>query len=265
MSEIKSYKGVIVMIETKNLSVHYRGAKQSALSSINLSLEEGEFVCILGKSGAGKSTLIRSMNGLQKPTDGEVYWNGEPLSKKGAEQTRLVRREMGMIFQHYNLIPRLTVMQNVLTGMFGYRSSVKNLIGWFSKEEMEQAKKVIADVELTDFADRKVEQLSGGQKQRVGIARALLQEPKVFLGDEPVASLDPGTSDRIFSLLKDIHQRHHLLTVINVHDVTLAKRYATRILALKDGKLIFDGNPGRFTDEVYEKTYETRTNSSAAY
>ncbi|RBW69601.1 phosphonate ABC transporter ATP-binding protein [Bacillus taeanensis] len=253
------------MIEIKNLSVHYQGANHPALSSINLTLEEGEFVCVLGKSGAGKSTLIRSMNGLQKPTDGDVYWNGKPLSKKSAEQTRLVRREMGMIFQHYNLIPRLTVMQNVLTGMFGYRSSVKNLVGWFSKEEIEQAKKVIADVELTNFADRKVEQLSGGQKQRVGIARALLQEPKVFLGDEPVASLDPGTSDRIFSLLKDIHQRHQLLSVINVHDVTLAKRYATRIIALKDGELIFDGKPGRFTDEVYEKTYEMRTNSSAAY
>ncbi|WP_209121271.1 phosphonate ABC transporter ATP-binding protein [Alkalihalobacillus sp. BA299] len=244
------------MLEIQNLSVRYKGTNQNALSSIDLTLQEGEFVCILGKSGAGKSTLIRCMNGLHKPTSGEVFFDGEPLSTKNEEQLRNVRREMGMIFQHFNLVPRLSVLQNVLTGMFGYRSTFKNLIGWFSKEEIEQAKKVIHDVGLSDFIDRRVELLSGGQKQRVGIARAVLQRPRVLLGDEPVASLDPGTSNHIFMLLQEMHVQNQLLTVINVHDVTLAKRYATRILALKNGELIFDGKPEDFTEKQYQETYD---------
>ncbi|MDF0725535.1 phosphonate ABC transporter ATP-binding protein [Cytobacillus sp. S13-E01] len=243
------------MIELKNVSVRYPGTNNQALKAMNLTLKEGEFVCILGKSGAGKSTLIRCMNGLQKPTNGDVYWDRKPLSSMNSEEERKVRREMGMIFQHFNLIPRLTVLQNALTGMFGYRNTFKNLVGWFTKEEIAQAKQVIADVGLSDFIERRIEQLSGGQKQRVGIARALLQEPRVFLGDEPVASLDPGTANLIFTLLQELHQRHKLLTVINVHDVTLAKQYATRILALKNGELIFDGKPEEFSEEAYVDTY----------
>jgi len=245
------------MIEMKNLSIRYPATNRDALSSLNVSLEQGEFVCVLGKSGAGKSTLIRCINGLQRPTQGEVYWEGVPLSTKDEEEIRKVRREMGMIFQHFNLVPRLSVLQNVLTGMFGYRNSLKNLVGWFTTEEISEAKQVIADVGLTEFIDRRVEHLSGGQKQRVGIARALLQKPRALLGDEPVASLDPGTSEHIFSLLKAMHKRHELITVINVHDVSLAKRYATRILALKNGELIFDGKPGAFNDSEYENVYDS--------
>jgi phosphonate transport system ATP-binding protein len=245
------------MIDMKDLSIRYPRANHDALSSINISLGIGEFVCVLGKSGAGKSTLIRCINGLQKPTSGEVYWDGNSLSGKNDEQVRLVRREMGMIFQHFNLIPRLTVIQNVLTGMFGYRSTLKNLIGYFTTDEIKEAKRVINDVGLSEMADRRVEHLSGGQKQRVGIARALLQKPRVLLGDEPVASLDPGTSDHIFSLLKTMHQRHQLTTVINVHDVSLAKRYATRIIALKNGEMVFDGIPSSFDNSIYEKVYDS--------
>ncbi|MFS0863775.1 phosphonate ABC transporter ATP-binding protein [Fredinandcohnia sp. 179-A 10B2 NHS] len=244
------------MIELKNVSVYFPEAKHNALSSINLTLTEGEFICVLGKSGAGKSTLIRCLNGLQIPTSGEVFWNGEALSTKSNEDLRKVRREMGMIFQHFNLIPRLTVMQNVLTGMFGYRSSFKNLVGWFSKDEILEAQNVLSVVGLSDYQNRRVEKLSGGQKQRVGIARALLQKPRVFLGDEPVASLDPGTASRIFTLLDELHHRYHLLSIMNLHDVALAKQYATRILALKNGEIIFDGKPEEFTDEIYVKTYE---------
>lgn len=244
------------MMELKNVSVYFPEGKSNALSSINLTLTEGEFICVLGKSGAGKSTLIRCLNGLQIPTSGEVYWNGEALSTKSNEDLRKVRREMGMIFQHFNLIPRLTVMQNVLTGMFGYRSSFKNLVGWFSRDEIQEAQNILSVVGLLDYQNRRVERLSGGQKQRVGIARALLQKPRVFLGDEPVASLDPGTANRIFTLLDELHHRYHLLSIMNLHDVALAKQYATRILALKNGELIFDGKPEEFTDEIYVKTYE---------
>ncbi|EDL66342.1 phosphonate ABC transporter ATP-binding protein [Bacillus sp. SG-1] len=243
------------MLHLKDISVHYRGSSFPALSSVNLDFNKGEFVCILGKSGAGKSTLIRTINGLQSLSSGEVLWKGSPLSSHNEEESRKARREMGMIFQHFNLVPRLSVMQNVLTGMFGYRSSFKNLIGWFTSEEVQRAKKVIEEVGLSDFTDRRVEHLSGGQKQRVGIARALVQNPKVLLGDEPVASLDPGTSNHIFSLIQLMHEQHDLLTIINVHDVSLAKKFADRIIALKDGSVIFDGLPADFTEKKYEETY----------
>ncbi|MRH41772.1 phosphonate ABC transporter ATP-binding protein [Aquibacillus halophilus] len=243
------------MLEIKNLSVRYRGGHENALSGINLTFEKGEFVCILGKSGAGKSTFIRCINGLQKPNQGQVSWNGESVSNMTEKQLLKIRREMGMIFQHFNLIPRLSVLQNVLTGMFGYRSTYKNLIGWFSPEEVNRAKQVIEDVGLTEQIGRRVEHLSGGQKQRVGIARALLQQPKLLLGDEPVSSLDPGTSNHIFTLLQEMHNRHQLLTVINVHDVDLARRFATRIIALKDGKIVFDGSPELFNEIEFDHTY----------
>jgi phosphonate transport system ATP-binding protein len=245
------------MIELRNVTVRYANNKKNALSSINISIGKGEFVCVLGKSGAGKSTLIRCMNGLQQTTDGDVFFDRKPLSQMNVEQMRKTRREIGMIFQHFNLVPRLTVLQNVSTGLFGYRNSFKNLIGWFSNEEIEKVKNVIHDVGLSEHINQKVEQLSGGQKQRVGIARALLQQPSALLGDEPVASLDPGTANHIFTLLKEMHHRHDLLSVINVHDVSLAKRYATRIVALKNGEIIFDGKPYDFNSQLYEQTYDS--------
>ncbi|MFD2923780.1 phosphonate ABC transporter ATP-binding protein [Halobacillus naozhouensis] len=245
------------MIEMKNVSVRYPGTKFDALSDIHLTFEKGDFVCILGKSGAGKSTFIRCINGLQQLTQGEVFLDGKQVSNMKEEQLRQVRLEMGMIFQHFNLIPRMSVIQNVLTGIFGYRSNFKNLIGLFSADELEQAKRIISEVGLSDMMDRRVERLSGGQKQRVGIARAMVQQPRILLGDEPVASLDPGTSNHIFKLLKEMHQRLDLLTIINVHDIDLAKRYATRVLALKDGKLIFDGHPDEFAESNYKETYES--------
>ncbi|MBB6452434.1 phosphonate transport system ATP-binding protein [Salirhabdus euzebyi] len=245
------------MLEIKDLTVQYKGNEDNALADINLSFQKGEFVCILGKSGAGKSTLIRCLNGLQKPTEGEIQWEGKLLSDLKEEQLRKVRREMGMIFQHFNLVPRLSVIQNVLTGLFGYRSTFKNLVGWYTKDELNRAKEVIDNVGLTDFTHRRIERLSGGQKQRVGIARALLQQPKALLGDEPVSSLDPGTSNHIFTLLKEIHREHDLLTIINVHDVELAIRYATRVIALKDGVITFDGKPEDFDNDAYYDTYES--------
>ncbi|MGM0847048.1 MAG: phosphonate ABC transporter ATP-binding protein [Bacillota bacterium] len=243
------------MLSIKDITVQYRGSKDPALSSVNLTFNQGDFVCVLGKSGAGKSTFIRTINGLQPVSEGDVLWNGQPLSANNEEEARKVRREMGMIFQHFNLVPRLSVLQNVLTGMFGYRPTFKNLVGWFTKEEVQRAKAVISEMGLSDFEDRRVEHLSGGQKQRVGIARALVQNPKVLLGDEPVASLDPGTADHIFTLIKQMHNQHNLLTIINVHDVSLAKKYADRIIALKDGVVIFDGSAAHFTEKEYMETY----------
>ncbi|WP_349410628.1 phosphonate ABC transporter ATP-binding protein [Pseudalkalibacillus sp. SCS-8] len=244
------------IIQLQNVSVQYPQSEHVAVNDLSLAMESGEFICVLGKSGAGKSTMIRCLNGLQRPNEGKVLFEGNDITEYKEKALREVRTNMGMIFQHFNLIPRLSVMQNVLTGTFGKRNDWLNLIGYFYKEERDEALKAIEAVELGQHVHKRVEHLSGGQKQRVAIARALLQKPKVFLGDEPVASLDPGTANRIFQLIKRIHEKHQLLTLINVHDVTLAKRYATRVLALKDGKLIFDGKPDRVTDDILETIYE---------
>jgi phosphonate transport system ATP-binding protein len=243
------------MIEFKNVSVRYPGTAEPALKKLNISIQKGEFVCVLGKSGAGKSTFIRCVNGLQPITKGTVKWNDKSISEMSQKEILEVRRKTGMIFQHYNLIPRMSVVQNVLTGLFGYKKSYENLLGLFKPAERQVAIDTINQVELYVEPTRRVENLSGGQKQRVAIARALLQNPKVFLGDEPVASLDPGTADRIFQLLKETHEKRELVTIINVHDVGLAKKFATRIIALKNGEVFFDGVPEDFNETMYAQIY----------
>lgn len=244
------------MYRLENVTVRYPKTEEDAISNVSATFSQGDFVCILGKSGAGKSTLIRCLNGLQKYTGGSIQWNDREISAMSEQEIRVMRRQMGMIFQHFHLIPRLTVFQNVVTGLFGYRSTIKNLLGVFSDEEKAATNGMIEDVELMPQVHQRVERLSGGQKQRVAIARALLQKPIVFLGDEPVASLDPGTADRIFQLLKDIHEKQGLLTVINVHNVEIAKRYATRIIALKEGEMVFDGGPSEFKTEDFSMVYD---------
>lgn len=243
------------MIKLDNVSVKYKKAEDEAVKKLSTSFQKGEFVCVLGKSGAGKSTFIRCLNGLQRPTTGEVIIQDISLSKLKENDLRLIRSNIGMIFQHYYLIPRLTVMQNVFTGMFGKRNPLKNLFGIFTAEEKQAAYEALKAVELEAFVERRVEELSGGQKQRVGIARALVQDPYIFLGDEPVASLDPSTAIKIFKLLKQIHEEKQLVTIINVHDVQLAKRFATRIIAFRSGELIFDGVPHLLTPEVMREIY----------
>ncbi|MBY6035948.1 phosphonate ABC transporter ATP-binding protein [Fictibacillus nanhaiensis] len=243
------------MIKFENVSVKYPGAAEPAIKDLNLSFERGEFVCVLGRSGAGKSTFIRCINGLQPVSEGTVKWNEKSLSDMTHKENLEIRRKTGMIFQQFNLIPRMSVVQNILTGLFGYKKSYQNLLGLFSSSERMTAIEAIQQVELTVEPTRRVENLSGGQKQRVAIARALIQNPKVFLGDEPVASLDPGTAERIFSLLKETHSKRNLVSIINVHDVGLAKKFATRIIALREGKLIFDGLPEQFNEEMYAAIY----------
>ncbi|MFC7370735.1 phosphonate ABC transporter ATP-binding protein [Fictibacillus iocasae] len=243
------------MISMENVSVAYNGSHKPALSNVSLFFEKGDFVCVLGKSGAGKSTLIRVLNGLQPVTHGEVVWNNKPISRMDEKAIREIRRETGMIFQQFNLIPRLTVYQNILTGRFGYKNTLQSLFGLFSADERKRALDLIDEVELNVEPSRKVEHLSGGQKQRVAIARALIQEPSVFLGDEPVASLDPGTAERIFKIMKKNHDERNLLTIINVHDVSLARKFATRIIALNQGEVVFDGSPEDFKEPDYSATY----------
>ncbi|MFC0471861.1 phosphonate ABC transporter ATP-binding protein [Halalkalibacter kiskunsagensis] len=244
------------MLMISDLVVRYPKSGENALDHVNLSLHKGEFVCVLGKSGAGKSTFIRSINRLQVPTSGRVTFDGTNLTTLSEGKMRRIRSDMVMIFQHFNLIPRMTVFQNTLTGAFGKRPPYKNLLGLFSEKEKQRGLQALQEVGLEKHIHKRVEALSGGQKQRVGIARALLQDPKLLLGDEPVASLDPSTSRRIFELLKSIHEEHELLSIINVHDVNLAKEFATRIIAFRDGKLLFDGKPEEVDDRMFADIYQ---------
>ncbi|WP_096189897.1 phosphonate ABC transporter ATP-binding protein [Evansella halocellulosilytica] len=243
------------MITLDRVSVKYTKTADYALKNVNVTFEKGEFICIVGRSGAGKSTLLRTLNGLQPLSSGEVYVDEMKIHQLNQKDQRRLRSNIGMIFQHFHLIPRLTVRHNVLTGYFGKKKAYENLLGLFSAEEKEKADHYIKEVHLAKFADRKVEHLSGGQKQRVGIARALMQEPMVFLADEPVASLDPSTAKEIFRLLQMIHIDKGLLTIANVHDVELAKEFATRMIGLKNGQIIFDGNPSHFDNDVYRRIY----------
>jgi len=246
----------VQVLTINHLKVKYPKAEEYALHDINLRFTKGEFICVLGKSGAGKSTFIRAINRLQAPTSGEIIWEGKDVTQLSEAKMRAVRSDMVMIFQHYNLIPRMTVFQNTLTGSFGKRPPIKNLLGLFSAQEKQRAYEALHEVGLEKHISKRVEALSGGQKQRVGIARALLQDPKLVLGDEPVASLDPSTSRRIFELLQRIHQERQLLSIINVHDVNLAKEFATRIIAFRDGELLFDGSPEQVDDSMFAEIYQ---------
>ncbi|GAE24418.1 phosphonate ABC transporter ATP-binding protein [Halalkalibacter wakoensis JCM 9140] len=244
------------MLTIKDLIVRYPKAKENALNKVNVTMNKGEFICVLGKSGAGKSTFIRTINRLQVPSSGKIIWDDLDLTSLSETKMRKVRSDMVMIFQHFNLIPRMTVFQNTLTGSFGQRPPYKNMLGIFSEEERTRGIEALKEVGLENHMDKRVELLSGGQKQRVGIARALLQDPQILLGDEPVASLDPTTSRTIFEILKRIHEERQLLSIVNIHDVHLAKEFATRIIAFREGELMFDGKPDEVNDKIFAEIYQ---------
>ncbi|GAB7386907.1 phosphonate ABC transporter ATP-binding protein [Bacillaceae bacterium] len=234
-----------------------------ALADVSLRLQPGEFVAVLGSSGAGKSTLIRCLNLLVRPTRGRVLWNGKDLTTLAEKELRSIRTQFGMIFQQFHLVPRLSVLNNVLLGTLGKRAAWKNWLAYFSREEKERALEALRQVELADFAEKRVEHLSGGQQQRVAIARMLLQDPQVILGDEPVASLDPVISRNIMDLVRRIHESRRLITVMNLHDVGLAKRYATRIVGLSHGRVVFDGPPELVNEDVQQTIYGTQKKEPA--
>lgn len=241
----------------KNVTTIYknRGVKETAIEEINLQIERGEFVGILGRSGAGKSTLIRCINQLVKPTTGEVIWNGKSMTGLRGRQLRMARGDMGMIFQQFHLIPRMTTLQNCLVGCFATRSWWKNFLGVTSKQERERAMDALNRVGIQHLAHKRVDQLSGGQQQRVAIARVIMQQPKLLLGDEPVASLDPVTSKQVMRLIKEIHEKEQITTVINLHDVQLALMFCDRIVGLSKGKVVFDGLPAEVNDDILEQIY----------
>ena len=241
-------------LKIRNLVKEYR-AGQPVLNGITLDLDQGGITAIIGPSGTGKSTLIRCINRLVDPTSGEMLFDGVDLAKLSGRQLRQARRRIGMVFQEYNLVERLSVIENVLCGRLGYIPAWRAFLRRFPEADVQKAFDLIASVGLDGFATRRADQLSGGQRQRVGIARALMQDPAIILADEPTSSLDPKTSVEVMELFEEIAERRGIPVIINIHNVALAKRFAGRIIGMSRGKVIYDGPPTGLFDSHLKDIY----------
>ncbi len=242
------------MLELRHLSKSYVAGKP-VLTDINLEIAARGITAIIGPSGAGKSTLIRCINRLVEPTAGEIVFDGRDIAKLSGVELRHARRHIGMVFQEYNLVERLTVMENLLSGRLGYVSPWRAWRRKFPPDDIRKAFELLGVVGLADFANRRADALSGGQRQRVGIARAVMQEPKLLLADEPTSSLDPKTSVEIMELLTEFARTRDIPVLVNMHDVELAKRFADRIIGMADCRVVFDGASGYLTDDVLKQIY----------
>ena len=242
------------MIEFRNVSKMYPNGTKG-LNNINLKIQKGEFIVMVGLSGAGKSTLLRSVNRLHEITEGEIIIEGESITSAKGKGLRRMRRDIGMIFQSINLVKRSTVLKNVLAGRVGYHSTLRTTLGLFPKEDVELAFQALKRVNILEKAYARADELSGGQQQRVSIARALAQEAKIILADEPVASLDPLTTKQVLDDLKKINEDFGITTIVNLHSIDLARQYATRIIGLHAGEIVFDGLVEEATDEKFAEIY----------
>ena len=249
------------MIKFENVSVTYPGGVE-ALKDLNLEIKDGDFIIIVGLSGAGKSTLLRTVNNLVKPSTGSVYLEGKNVTSAKKKELKKIRSQIGMIFQTFNLVNRSTVLKNVLTGRLSNISTIRSILGLWPKDQKEMAFEALNQVEILEKAYVRASNLSGGQQQRVGIARALSQKPKVMLADEPVASLDPITSRVVMSYLKKINTELAITTIVNLHFLDLAKEFGDRLIGLRDGELVFDGNVNDVSDEDFENIYGRSIKSS---
>lgn len=226
-----------------------------ALNDITLTVPAGQVMALIGPSGAGKSTLIRCVNRLIEPTAGTVMLDGRDITRVRGSALRQARREIGMIFQSYALVERLSVMENVLSGRLAYVGFWRSFVRRFPAQDIQQAFHLLERVGLETFFDKRGDALSGGQKQRVGIARALMQDPKLLLVDEPTASLDPKTSRQIMRLICDLCREQSLAAIINIHDVVLAQQFVDRVVGLRAGAVVFDGKPDELTPEILTSIY----------
>ncbi|WP_424767578.1 phosphonate ABC transporter ATP-binding protein [Paenibacillus sp. sgz302251] len=243
------------MLELKGICKKYPGEKSPALDRVDLSIRPGEFVAVLGRSGAGKSTLIRCINRLVEPDSGEIVWNNRLVTRMNPQQLRSMRSEMGMVFQQFNLLPRMTVLTNVIAGHFADMPLWRSLIGAFRREDQARALAALREVGIAHLAKRRVEGLSGGQKQRVAIARVLMQQPSLLLGDEPISNLDAVTAERVMMFIRSMHVERGITIVLNLHDVAIARAYATRIIGITDGRISFDGTPDQLGDKELRTIY----------
>ena len=242
------------MLTLRHLSKSYVPGKP-VLVDIELDIAARGITAVIGPSGTGKSTLIRFINRLVEPTSGEILFEGTDLAKLTGTGLRHARRHIGMVFQEYNLVERLTVMENVLCGRLGYVSAWKAWRRKFGAADIRRAFELLDVVGLSGFAHRRADALSGGQRQRVGIARAVMQDPKLLLADEPTSSLDPKTSVEIMSLLSDVARSREIPVLINMHAVALGKRFADRIVGMSGGRIVFDGAPAKLSDDILKQIY----------
>ena len=249
-----------MLLSIKNVEKKYNNGT-NALKNISFDVEKGEFISIIGPSGSGKSTLLRSMNKMIDISQGSILFEDKNIENLKKTEIEIVRREIGMIFQSYNLVERLTVIENVLHGRLGYKSVIAGILGIYSEEEKKEAFNFLEKVNMTKYAYRKCNELSGGQKQRVGIARAIMQKPKLLLCDEPIASLDPKTAENIMDYLKKIVSELKITCIVNLHQVDIAKKYSERIIALNKGEKIFDDKTERLTDDMIEFIYKDEENT----
>jgi phosphonate transport system ATP-binding protein len=242
------------MLILKNLTKVYEGGVL-ALDNVSFEVPKGQFVAVIGLSGSGKSTLLRCINRLIDPTSGQVLWNGVDLTSLSEEDMRHERRKIGMIFQHFNLVHRSSVLTNVLAGRLGYVNPTWSLINLFPKKDIEKARQQLARMGISEKANQRADELSGGQQQRVGIARALMQDPEMILADEPVASLDPVLAHSIMQHLEEINHELGVTVLCSLHFLDLVHRYADRAVALNAGKLVFDGLPKEIDDKKFKDIY----------
>ena len=244
-----------MLLSIKNVEKKYNNGT-NALKNISFDVEKGEFISIIGPSGSGKSTLLRSMNKMIDISQGSILFEDKNIENLKKTEIEIVRREIGMIFQSYNLVERLTVIENVLHGRLGYKSIIAAILGIYSEEEKKEAFSFLERVNMTKYAYQKCSELSGGQKQRVGIARAIMQKPKLLLCDEPIASLDPKTAENIMDYLKKIVTELKITCIVNLHQVDIAKKYSDRIIALNKGEKIFDDKAEKLTEKMVEFIYK---------
>lgn len=250
----------MAVLEISGLTKSYSSATK-ALEDVSFSINEGEFISIIGPSGAGKSTLLRCINKMIDATKGSIIFNETDVVNIKKKDLRSLRTKIGMIFQHYNLVNRLSVVENVLHGRLGYKSTMQGVLGMYSEEEKEQAFSLLDKLGLRDQAYKRCDELSGGQKQRVGIARALIQNPKLVLCDEPIASLDPNASKVIMDHLKAINEEMGITCLLNLHQVDVAMKYSQRIIGINNGRIVFDGIPSELTQDKVHEIYGSEVGS----
>ncbi len=242
------------MLQIKNLTKIYDGGVV-ALDNVSFEIPDGQFLAVIGLSGSGKSTLLRCINRLIEPTSGQILWNGVDIVQASPEEMRQIRRRIGMVFQHFNLVHRSKVITNVLAGRLGYVNPAWSLINRFPKQDVEKAMKQLERVGIAQKANSRADELSGGQQQRVGIARALMQDPEIILADEPVASLDPVLAHSIMKYLEVINDEDGVTVLCSLHFLDLVHRYADRVVALNEGKLVFEGGPKEIDDQKFKDIY----------
>jgi phosphonate transport system ATP-binding protein len=245
------------MLEIRHLTKIYDDGTV-AVRDVSFQVPDGQFLGIIGLSGSGKSTLLRCINRLIDPTEGEIIWDGVDLAKLKGEELRKKRREIGMVFQHFNLVRRSSVMTNVLSGRLGYVPTFSSVLHRFSAQDMDKAWQALKRLGIQDQAHKRADELSGGQQQRVGIARALMQDPKIILADEPVASLDPVLSHSILQRLEQLNKEDHITVLCSLHYLDLVQRYATHVIGLREGEIVYRGTRKdirAMTDEEFKDIY----------